>query len=105
MDTNRIAKLHSFASNPKIAIFETLDEINNKLDNVMDMFKDLDLSAVETIKGDKGDGLTDEEKQAMKDEVTPIKGLHYFDGEECTKCDDLEPRLTALEDKAKQWTK
>lgn len=53
----------------------------------------MSFEGIETIKGEKGDTgeagyapqkgidyLTAEEMQAIKDELTPVKGIHYFDG-------------------------
>jgi hypothetical protein len=86
----KVEKLQMFAQSPELAMFDMLDEINNKLEEIKNVFKDLDLSKVEEIKGDKPekgiDYFTEEEIEAIKDiiaeEVTPVKGVDYFDGED-----------------------
>lgn len=86
----KVEKLQMFAQSPELALFDMLDEINNKLEAISAVFKDLDLSNVEEIKGDKPekgvDYFTEEEIEEIKDiiaeEATPVKGVHYFDGED-----------------------
>jgi len=85
---NKANKLKAFATSPELAIFDMLDEINTKLDKIKSL-EGLDLSEVDSIKGDspeKGtDYFTDDEleqiKEIVKAEVTPVKGVDYFDGE------------------------
>jgi len=86
---NKINKLKVFATSPELAIFDMLHEINTKLEKTTKVLDGLDLSEVDSIKGDmpeKGkDYFTDDEleqiKEIVKAEVTPVKGVHYFDGE------------------------
>lgn len=85
---NKANKLQAFATSPELAIFDMLDQINTKLDAIKSL-DGLDLSEVDSIKGDspeKGkDYFTDDELEQIKEivraEVTPVKGVDYFDGE------------------------
>lgn len=82
-------KMKAMMASPDVAIAHMLDEMNKKLDVVTKALEGLDLSEVDSIKGDspqKGtDYFTDEEldqiKEIVKSEVMPVKGVHYFDGE------------------------
>lgn len=86
---NKANKLKAFATSPELAIFDMLDEINTKLTLTTKALEGLDLSEVDSIKGDspeKGkDYFTDDELEQIKEivraEVTPVKGVDYFDGE------------------------
>lgn len=96
----KVEKLQMFAQSPELALFDMLDEINNKLEGFSTLFKDLDLSKVEELKGDKPekgvDYFTEEEIEELKDmiaeEATPVKGVHYFDGEDAD-IDSLKEEL------------
>lgn len=86
---NKMNKLKAFATSPELAIFAELQEVNEKLEKVAKVLENLDLSEVDSIKGDspeKGkDYFTDDEleqiKEIVKAEVMPVKGVDYFDGE------------------------
>lgn len=86
METN---KLKAFATSPELAILTELAEVNEKLEKISSVLNGIDLSKVESLKGDspeKGkDYFTDEEleqiQEIIKAETTPVKGLDYFDGE------------------------
>jgi len=82
-------KLKAFATSPDLAIFEELRQLNEAMSKANKVLENLDLSEVDSIKGDspeKGkDYFTDDEleqiKEIVKAEVMPVKGVHYFDGE------------------------
>ena len=101
MDPN---KLQAFATSPDVAIAHMLDEINTKLTSVAKALDGLDLSEVDSIKGDspeKGkDYFTDDElnqiKEIVKAEVTPVKGVHYFDGESPDKEEIIQEVLKRI---------
>lgn len=105
-NNQKIEKLQMFAQSPELALFDMLDEINNKLENIATVFKDLDLSNVEEIKGDKPekgiDYFTEEEieeiKEIIAEEATPVKGVHYFDGE-----DGESPDMEALKAELREY--
>lgn len=86
----KVEKLKMFAQSPELAMFDMLDEINSKLETFADVFKDVDFSKVNELKGDKPekgvDYLTEEELEEIRDmiaeQATPVKGVHYFDGED-----------------------
>lgn len=81
--------MQAMMASPDVAIAHMLDEMNKKLDVVTKALEGLDLSEVDSIKGDspeKGkDYFTDDELEQIKEivraEVTPVKGVDYFDGE------------------------
>lgn len=87
---NQADKLKVFAQSPELAIFDMLSELNEKVDIAVNALKDLDLSKVDEIKGDKPekgvDYFTEDEIEELKDmlaeQTTPVKGVHYFDGED-----------------------
>lgn len=87
---NKIQKFEMFAQSPELALFDMLDTISGQLEEIASKFKDLDLSNVEELKGDKPekgvDYFTEEEieeiKEIIAEEATPVKGVHYFDGED-----------------------
>jgi hypothetical protein len=103
----KMEKLQMFAQNPELAMFDLLDEMNEKLSTCVEALRDLDLSEVETIKGDKPekgvDYFTEDEvdqiKELIAEEVTPIKGVHYFDGEKPERGMDYDTE----EDKTELW--
>ena len=82
-------KLKAFATSPDLAIFEELRQLNEAMNKANKVLENLDLSEVDSIKGDspeKGkDYFTDDEleqiKEIVKAEVMPVKGVDYFDGE------------------------
>jgi len=82
-------KLKAFATSPDLAIFEELRQLNEQMAKANKVLENLDLSEVDSIKGDtpeKGkDYFTDDEleqiKEIVKAEVMPVKGVDYFDGE------------------------
>lgn len=82
-------KLKAFATSPDLAIFDELQRLNEQMAKATKALENLDLSEVDSIKGDspeKGkDYFTDDEleqiKEIVKSEVMPVKGVHYFDGE------------------------
>lgn len=100
-------KLKAFATSPELAIFDMLDEINTKLEKTTKALEGLDLSEVESIKGDtpeKGeDYFTDEEleqiKELIKAEILPVKGIDYFDGEAPDKEEIIQEVLARLNNK------
>ncbi|TXG77118.1 hypothetical protein E6Q11_03335 [Candidatus Dojkabacteria bacterium] len=89
LNDKKVEKLKMFSNSPELAMFDMLDEINEKLASFAEVFKDLDLSEVDSIKGDspkKGvDYFTEDEIEELKDmiseDIMPVKGVHYFDGE------------------------
>jgi len=106
-NNKKMEKLQMFAQSPQLAMFDMLDEINSKLEALGQVFKDLDLSEVDSIKGDtpeKGkDYFTEDEIAELKDmlaeDTTPVKGVHYFDGDTPEKGVDYDTE----EEKAQLW--
>lgn len=96
--------MNAFMASPDVAIAHMLDEINNKLTMVAKTLEGLDLSEVDSIKGDspqKGtDYFTDDEleqiKEIVKSEIMPVKGVHYFDGESPDKEEIIQEVLKRL---------
>jgi len=101
---NKANKLKAFATSPELAIFDMLDEINTKLTLTTKALEGLDLSEVDSIKGDmpeKGkDYFTDDELEQIKEivraEVTPVKGVDYFDGETPDKEEIIQAVLARM---------
>lgn len=101
MDPN---KMNAMIASPDVAIAHMLDEMNKKLDIVTKALDGLDLSEVDSIKGDspeKGtDYFTDDEleqiKEIVKSEIMPVKGVHYFDGESPDKEEIIQEVLKRL---------
>lgn len=99
-DKNKMEKLKMFATSPELAIFDMLDEVNEKLSAIKKVLEPMNLEEVDTIKGDKPekgvDYFTDEDieslQEMIKDEVTPVKGVHYFDG----KSPDIEEIISEV---------
>ena len=102
----KVEKLQMFAQSPELALFDMLDEINTKLEGIATVFKDLDLSNVEEIKGDKPekgvDYFTEDELEEiaeyLREQTTPVKGVDYFDGE-----DAESPDIEALKQELKMY--
>lgn len=89
----KIGKWAQYTQDPKAVVFDELDAISDKLDEVLKTLEPLDFSESDTIKGETGyspqrgvDFLTDEELEEIKEEIlakaTPQKGEHYFTDEE-----------------------
>lgn len=103
-------KLQAFQASPELAIFDMLDQINTKLEVAMQALNGLDLSKVESLKGEtpeKGkDYFTEEEleqiKEIIKSEILPVKGIDYFDGETPDKAEIVQEVLAQLKQQSTQ---
>lgn len=104
---NKANKLKAFATSPELAIFDMLDEINSKLEVAVKALDGLDLSEVDSIKGEtpeKGkDYFTDDEleqiKELIKAETLPVKGIDYFDGETPDKEEIIKEVMSRMQSK------
>lgn len=106
-----LAKLLAFKDDPKLATYEAINELSEKLGK-LEGFSGIDLSKIEFLKGDKGedgkspirgeDYMHDEDIAAIVDhlidevtplieELRPIKGYDYDDGEKGDKGDQGPP--------------
>lgn len=84
----KLLKLAKLADEGNLAIAEHLFEIEEKMEAEIPEIKDI----ISRVKGDKGDigpkpikgkdYLTDEDMENIKKELTPQKGVHYFDGKD-----------------------
>ena len=104
---NKAKKLEAFSASPELAIFDMLDQINTKLESTTKALEGLDLSEVDSIKGEtpeKGkDYFTDDEleqiKELIKAETLPVKGIDYFDGESPDKEELIQEVLSRINNK------